>query len=141
MLQVDRFPELALHYLLGCSGPLRLVQFVCPMPWLSAATLRSFCQAGCLAHLEMLVLANTSDVPMDLGLDSVRDLIRHCPDLGVIANLRTWARIDYFDPASEFYFRTESAFSQLKRDAVSQNWDIEFDLENIDFCYESYNNT
>ncbi len=51
-------------------------------------------------------------------------------------HFRTWSTIDHFDPSSALYRRSESEFSRLKERAADRNWDIDFDVENIDFVFD-----
>ena len=85
----------------------------------------------------MLLLSNTStDDPMELGMDTLNHLIDTCPRLCCVGNLRTWSRIDYYDPNSDNYFKSEeSNLGNLKRRAVEKNWDLDLDSENLDYLY------
>ena len=85
----------------------------------------------------MLVLNNTdSDNSMQLGMKTVQLLIDLCPCLTVLGNLRTWHDIDYFNEESENYFKLESELSKFKQEAIKKNWDIDLDLENLDYLYQ-----
>ena len=90
-----------------------------------------------LTELEMVVLSNTSTEPMHLGMPTLLLFLEKCPNLSVLGNLKTWRRIDFYDPDSELYFKSESEFCKLKKLAVKNNWDIDFDMENLDSAYES----
>jgi hypothetical protein len=81
----------------------------------------------------MLVVSNTSSTPLPLGMPTVRYFVDQFPNLTILGNLRTWRSIDYFDPNSAAYFRSESELSRLKLEAKRRNWDIDFDLEHLDF--------
>ncbi len=144
--------------LLGCSsGALRTAQFQAPLSWLRQEHLSALCRSGLLDGLQMLVLANTCPAEaMPLGMDSVEELLEHCPELCALGSLRwycgggrvprfstfhvtflrTWSCIDYFDERSPLYRRSEADFCRLKRGAVRKNWDIDFDVENIDFVFD-----
>ncbi len=91
------------------------------------------CASGALDLLEMFVLNNTSVRPMGLGLDALEELLETADNLSYVGNLRTWSRIDHYDPDSPQYFKCESRLSQLKRVAVEKNWDIDFDIEELEF--------
>ena len=90
-----------------------------------------------LTELEMVVLSNTSTEPMHLGMPTLLLFLEKCPNLSVLGNLKTWRRIDFYDPDSELYFKSESEFSKLKKVAVKSNWDISLDVENLDSAYEA----
>ena len=70
---------------------------------------------------------------MNLGMETARYFVEKFPNLTVLGNLRTWRCIDYFDSNSQNYFRSESELSRLKEEAKRRNWDIDFELENLDF--------
>ena len=74
-----------------------------------------------------------SESHMNLGMTSVIFFVDNFPNLTILGNLRTWRSIDYFDPESTNYFRAESDLSRLKTEARKKNWDIDFELENLDF--------
>ncbi len=71
--------------------------------------------------------------PMPLGMDTVNWFLEQCPNLVILGNLRSWSRIDYYNPESQNYYRSESQLSKLKSEAVAKNWDIDFDLESLNY--------
>ena len=75
--------------------------------------------------------------PMPLSISSVRWLIDQCPKLTVLGNLRTWSDIDYYDNHSPHFYRSESQLSQLKKEIVANNWDLDLEMENLDQLYSS----
>ena len=44
--------------------------------------------------------------------------------------------LNYYDPNSELFYKSESRLSKLKDEARRRNWDITLDLEDIDFLYK-----
>lgn len=84
----------------------------------------------------MLIISNTSTQPMPLGMESVQFIIQNFDRISVLGNLRTWSQIDHFDPNSPLHCKSESQFSKLKQTILQNNWDLDLDLENIDFLYE-----
>ena len=85
----------------------------------------------------MIIIDNVEPAdPMRLTMDSVRWFLDRCPDLVILGNLRTWAGIDYYDPASPLFYRSESELSKLKAEAVANNWDLDLDAENLDYLYK-----
>ena len=86
----------------------------------------------------MLVLDNSSTEHMLLGLNTVILLLERCPKLTVLGNLKTWRKIDFYNPQSELYFKSESGFCKLRKDATVNNWDINFDVENLDDVYKDH---
>ena len=135
---VDTFPIEVFCYFMRSEGELKIVQFLAPMPWLTTDLLNTLLTSRNAETLEMLVLSNTStEAKMGLDLRAMKSILEACPRLTVLGNLRTWSKIDYFDDESVNYFRSESEFCELKREAVRKNWDIDFDLENIDFLFKT----
>ena len=60
-----------------------------------------------------------------------------CPRLTGLGNLRTWRNIDYYNAEDEnFYNSDTSELSQLKKKIVKMNWDIDIELENLDYMYK-----
>jgi hypothetical protein len=86
--------------------------------------------------LEMLIIQNVDiTVPMKLGMPSVRWIFDHCPNLSILGNLRNWSLIDYYDSESQHFYRAESELSQYKAKAVASNWDLDLEVENLDYLY------
>ena len=84
--------------------------------------------------LEMLIISNTCDAEvMNLGMESVNYFVENFPNLRILGNVRTWRSVDHFDENSANYFRAESEFARLKGKARKRNWDIDFEIENLDF--------
>ena len=70
-------------------------------------------------------------------MDTVHTLIESCPRLSGIGNLRTWANIDYYNVDDANYYNSESSeFIKLKKKAAEMNWDLDIDLENLDYLYK-----
>jgi hypothetical protein len=129
---VETFPRQVFQFLLECKSKLKMVQFIAPLEWMNHRHVEPLCNKF-KNSLEMLIICNTSDSQMNLGMDTVNYFVDHFPNLTVLGNLRTWRMIDYFDSNSTNYFRSESELSQLKECARKKNWDIDFELENLDF--------
>ena len=86
--------------------------------------------------MEMLIVHNVdSSNEMLLGLQSVIWLIEQSPNLTILGNLRSWRNIDYYNPNSSNFYRSESQLSQLKEKIVTKNWDLDLDMENLDYLY------
>ena len=84
----------------------------------------------------MLIIQNVDSAnQMGLGIEPVLWLVDQCPNLTVLGNLRTWQQIDYYSPESPHFYRSESQLSQLKAKIVSHNWDLDLDVENLDYLY------
>ena len=129
---VETFPPQVFQFLLASKSNLKMVQFIAPLEWMNHQHLEPVFNKF-QNSVEMLIISNTSDSQMNLGMESVRYFVDHFPNLTVLGNLRTWRLIDYFDSNSVNYFRSESELSQLKERARKKNWDIDFELENLDF--------
>ena len=72
-----------------------------------------------------------------LGIDTLNCLIQSCKNLTGVGNLRTWLNIDYYNPTSDSYFSNDrSELGSLKKKVVTNNWDLDLDLENLDFLYK-----
>ena len=75
---------------------------------------------------------------MRLGMDTVQNLLESCDHLTGLGNLRTWADIDYYNAENRNYFNSESsALGKLKSNIIARNWDLDLDLETLDFLYKS----
>ena len=108
--------------------------------------------------IEMMIIHNVdSSNDMMTGLQSVSWLIEECKNLTVLGNLRSWRGkyairniilckcyisprflpigIDHYDPNSSKFYKTESDLSCLKKKIVSANWDLDLELENLDYIY------
>ena len=83
----------------------------------------------------MIILHNVDSVGMNLGLQSVLYLIDHCPNLTILGNLRSWKNIDYYNINSSHFYRAESELSRLKEKITSENWDLDLDVENLNYLY------
>ena len=129
---VEHLPRQLFEFLFGCHSNLKLVQYVAPLDWLSDRQIETTFDKF-RKSLEMIIISNTSETSMDLGMLSVNYFVDRFPNLTILGNLRTWRSIDYFDQNSSNYFRAESELSQLKENARKRNWDIDFELENLDF--------
>ena len=70
-----------------------------------------------------------------LGLHSVYWLIDNSPNLTILGNLRSWRSIDYYNSNSSNFYRSESDLSQLKHKIMAQNWDLDLEMENLDYLY------
>ena len=130
---IDYFPNIIFFYFMTCNGNLRIVNFVAPVSWITPDVIKLIVTHRCLKDLEMFMLNNTSTEAMQLGNEEIQCFLDTFPNLTVLGNLRTWLKVDYFDSNSNFYFKTESEFVRLKEKAKENNWDIDFELENLDF--------
>ena len=84
----------------------------------------------------MLIIQNVdSSNNMNLGLKSVLWLVDQCANLTILGNLRTWHQIDYYNSESPHFYRSESQLSQLKKQIISRNWDLDLEVENLDYLY------
>jgi hypothetical protein len=149
-LYVDFLPEDVFEFFLHHCRCLKTVQYIAPIDWIvhqvthslnvvcspCAQDIVDLFSANPLADLEMLVLANSNTEAMNLGLQTVHLFLQMCPKLAVFGNLKTWRKIDFYDPNSDLYFKSESMFFQLKKEAIKKNWDIDFDIENLDSVYK-----
>ena len=129
---VETFPQPVFQFLLHNKLNLKMAQFIAPLQWMNHQHLESMFNKF-KNSLEMLIISNTSDSQMNLGMDTINFFLNDFPNLTVLGNLRTWRLIDYFDSNSVNYFRSESELSQLKESARKKSWDIDFELENLDF--------
>ena len=127
---VEFLPEQVFEFFFQQCRNLRVAQFIGPIDWIVHEDIEDVLQNNPLADLEMLVLTNTSSEQMLLGLRTVNRLLDACPGLVGLGDLKTWRRIDYFDPDSEQLYKTDSAFMKLRKLAQERNWDIDFDIEN-----------
>ena len=85
----------------------------------------------------MLILSNTASEKMEIGMPTLMYIIDNCPKISCIGNLKTWSEIDYYDAQSNFYYKsTESELGKLKAKSLASNWDLDLDLENLDFIYK-----
>ena len=112
-------------------------QFIGPMEWLTHELVTS----GLMPHnktLEMLILSNTGETPMPLGMETLNAIIDTCPEICCVGNLRSWTGIDYYDPHSANYYKyTESDLGKLKQKALKSNWNLDLESENLDYLYEN----
>ena len=75
-----------------------------------------------------------------LGIETVYSLIENCPRLTTLGNLRTWRNIDYYNPSDANYYKSdESSLGKLKEQSMRSNWDLDLDVENLDFLYNKLN--
>jgi len=132
---VEFLPEQVFEFFFQQCQRLKIVQFIGPIDWIVHEDILDVFHNNSLADLEMLVLANTSSEQMNLGMPTVLLFLEKCKHLIGLGDLKTWKKIDFYDPESEHFFKTESAFTKLQKDAVKKNWEIVFDLENLDFLY------
>ena len=135
---VDFLPEAVLDFFLLQCHRLQILQYQAPIDWLDHQDLSHLLTTNPLSDLTMLVLSNTSTEPMNLGLETLQLFLDCCPGLLAVGDLKTWRKIDFFNPESEMYFKSESEYSRLRRKAVNMNWDIDFDIENLDNVYKKH---
>ena len=70
-------------------------------------------------------------------MNTVYNLIECCPRLTGLGNLRTWHNIDHYNAGDENFYNSEtSELSQFKKKIAKMNWDIDIDLENLDYMYK-----
>ena len=50
-----------------------------------------------------------------------------------LGDLKTWRKIDYYDPDSNKFFKNDSEFMKLQKHAQESNWEFDFNIENCDF--------
>ena len=129
-MYVEFLPEQVFEFFFQQCRNLRVAQLIGPIDWIVHEDIEDVLKNNSLSELEMLVLANTSSELMLLGLRTVHLLLDTCPGLAGLGDLKTWRRIDYFDPDSDYFYKTDSAFMKLKKLAQENNWDIDFDIEN-----------
>lgn len=67
-------------------------------------------------------------------MESVHFFVDNFPKLTALGNLSSWKYIDYFNPNSGNFYKTESELSQLKRRARKSNWNLDFDVETLPVC-------
>lgn len=132
---VEELSEVVFAYFFQCRGNLKLVQYVAPLNWLTDEYLHFYCESKAFCELEMLVVKNTSDKNLSLGLESANNIIKFAPNLVALGDLRSWKGIDYYNEESQFYFKSESEFSKLKREIQTKNWDLDLDVESIDYLW------
>ena len=71
-----------------------------------------------------------------VGIETVHSLIEYCPRLAGLGNLRTWRNIDYYNPSDPNYYKSEeSSLGKLKEQSKQSNWDLDLDIENLDYLY------
>ena len=136
-LYVEFLPEKVFEFFFYQCQHLRIAQFIAPIDWVMHEDILDIFSNNNLKELEMLILSNTSSENMNLGMSTVMFLLEKCKKLIALGNLKTWKKIDYFDPESQHFFKNDSEFIDLKKDAIKKNWDIDFDVENLDFVYSS----
>ena len=128
---VEFLPEQVFeHFFQQCCN-LRNVEFIGPIDWIVHADILDVFQNNSLSQCEVFVLNNTASEMMHLGMMTVHLLLEKCPKLVGLGDLKTWRKIDYFDPESDFFYKTDSMFMKLKKEAIERNWEIDFDLETI----------
>ena len=72
-----------------------------------------------------------------IGMDTVYSLVESCPRLTGIGNLRTWKNIDYYNAEDENYYNSDaSELAKFKKKSANMNWDLDIDLENLDYIYK-----
>ena len=117
--------------------------------------MQQICSKKHSTSLEMLIICNTETPEQDylpqenvegnngrmqLGMNTVNSLIHHCPQLMGLGNLRTWSDIDYYQEGNCNYYRSDtSELGQLKQKAVKVNWDLDLEMENLDYLYKNGN--
>ena len=70
-------------------------------------------------------------------MDTVYSLVESCPRLTGIGNLRTWKNIDYYNAEDENYYNSDSSeLAKFKKKSANMNWDLDIDLENLDYIYK-----
>ena len=75
---------------------------------------------------------------MKLGINTVLNLLETCPHLTGLGNLRTWGEIDYYNSDHPNYFNSDtSELGQLKKSIIKRNWDLDLDLETLDYLYKT----
>lgn len=136
---MEFLPEQVFEFFLHQCHLLKIVQFIGPVDWIVHQDILDMFNNNILDQLEMFVLSNTSTEVMNLGLPTVFLFLEKCKNLVALGNLKTWQKIDFFDSESDKFFKTDSLFSTLKKNAVKKNWDIDFDVENLDFIYTDKN--
>ena len=129
-IYVEFLPEEVFEYFFHQCSNLRVAQFIGPVDWIVHEDMEEVVRVNGLPQLEMFVLSNTSSELMQLGMRTVNLLLETCPQLVALGDLKTWRNIDYFDPSSDNFFKHDSAFMKLKKDAQFKNWDIDFDIDN-----------
>ena len=77
-------------------------------------------------------------IHMSLGMETVHKLLESCPRLTVLGNLRTWRDIDYYKIGHANYFRLDtSELGKVKKKAIENNWDLDLDMEHLDYLYKA----
>ena len=130
---VEFLPEQVMEFFLAQCFNLRVVQIIGPIDWIVHADIVDVLENNPLQHLEVLVLSNTALELMSLGLDTVNLLLDKCPHLVGLGDLKTWRKIDYYDPDSNKFFKNDSEFMKLQKQAQESNWEFDFNIENCDF--------
>ena len=134
-IYVEFLPEQVFEFFLQQCQHLKIVQYIGPVDWIVHEDILDVFNNNSLEELEVFVLSNTSTELMNLGLPTVFLFLEKCKNLIALGDLKTWKKIDFYDPESEHFFKSESLFSTLKKNATKKNWEIDFDLENVDFMY------
>ena len=129
---VEFLPEQVFEFFMQQCRHMRTVQFIGPIDWIVHADIVDVMDNNSLEHLEVFILSNTALELMFLGLDTVHLLLDKCPCLVGLGDLKTWRRIDYYDPDSPMFYKNDSAFMKLRKYAQESNWEIDFDIENCD---------
>ena len=85
----------------------------------------------------MLILNNVDlNDEMNLGMASVFWIVENCQNLTHLGNLRSWKNIDYYNSQNTNFYRSESQLSQFKNKIFQNNWDLDLEIEHLDFLYE-----
>ena len=85
----------------------------------------------------MLILNNIDlNAEMNLGMDAVFWIVQNCQNLTHLGNLRSWKNIDYYNSENDNFYRSESQLSIFKEKIRQDNWDLDLEIEHLDFLYE-----
>ena len=129
---VEFLPEQVFeHFFQQCSN-LRVAQLIGPVDWIMHDDILDVFLNNSLTMLEVLVISNTSSQPMNLGLDTVMLLLEKCPNIVGLGDLKTWMKIDYFDPDSDLHYNSKSSFVRLREEARAKNWELDLDVDKFD---------
>ena len=85
----------------------------------------------------MLIINNVDlNADMPLSMASVYWMVENCPNLTHLGNLRSWKNIDYYNAENSNFYRSESQLSKFKEKIRMSNWDLDLEIENLDFLYD-----